>query len=84
MGRLSKATKGSSSRREATFTNSRLIIRVFEVVLKDSFLANTNNRERFTRKERKRSRARRESSNNSDIFSLSTLFATPAIRLIFT
>ena len=81
MGRLSRATKGSSSRREVTFTRSRLMISVFEVVLKDSFLAKTSRRERFTMKERSRRRARRENSTN---ISLSPLFVIPATRLIFT
>ena len=83
MGRLSRATKGSSSRREVTFTNSRLMISVFEVVLKDSFLAKTSRRERFTMKERRRRRTRRENSTNSNVFSLSPLFVVSSKTLAF-
>ena len=81
MGRLSKATNGSSRRREVTFTNSRLMINVFEVVLKDSFLAKTNSRERLTKKERRRIRARRVISRN--IFSLLSKFSFSPTTVLF-
>ena len=83
MGRLSRAIKGSRNRREVTFTNSRLMISVFEVVLKDSFLAKTSKMERFTIKERRRRRKRRENSTNTNILSLSSLFVVSSKTLAF-
>ena len=83
MGRLSRATKGSNRRREGTFTKSRLMINVFEVVLKDSFLAKTRRRERFTMKEKRRRRARRKNSTNSNILSLTPLFPVSSKTLAF-
>ena len=57
---VSKAARGRRRRVEDTLTSSRLMIRVLEVVLKDSFLAKTMRRERLTARERSMVRARME------------------------
>ena len=57
---VSRAARGRRRRVEETLTNSRLMIKVFEVVRRDSLRANTMRRERLTARERIMMRARRE------------------------
>ena len=49
---VSRAARGRSSKVEETLTRSRLMIKVFEVVRRDSLRANTMSKDRLTARER--------------------------------